>query len=193
MKIIQKCQPYFCTQNRSLKTKVVNKGGQNVRVRSKEPFMSTIGLEVHAQLRTQSKLFSRAPASYGAPANSQVSLFDASTPGTLPVINKKAVELALQAALALDCQINQVSNFDRKHYFYADLPAGYQITQQRRPLALNGNLDFTVLKSASIKETYEKCASILQLQIEQDSGNSFIFSNVKNFLDGYVFHKYFIL
>ena len=193
MKIFQKCQPYFRTLKRSLKTKVVKQGGQIVRVRSKEPFMSTIGLEVHAQLQTKSKLFSRAPASYGAPANSQVSLFDASTPGTLPVINKKAVELALQAALALDCQINQVSNFDRKHYFYADLPAGYQITQQRRPLALNGNLDFTVLKSASIKETYEKCASIIQLQLEQDSGNSFIFSNIKNFLDGYVFHKYFIL
>ena len=77
-------------------------------------------------------------AAFGSSANSQVSLFDASTPGTLPVINKKAVELALKTALALNCQINEVSTFDRKHYFYADLPAGYQITQQRRPLAVKG-------------------------------------------------------
>ena len=170
MKILRKCQPYFTIHSRSLKTKVVKHEGQNVRIRSKEPFISTIGLEVHAQLQTKSKLFSRAPASYGAPTNSQVSLFDASTPGTLPVINKKAVELALKAALALNCEINEISTFDRKHYFYADLPAGYQITQQRRPLAFKGHLGFTVLKTGSVKETYDKSANIIQLQIEQDSG-----------------------
>ena len=82
-------------------------------------------------------LYFRSLAAYGNSANTQVSMFDASTPGTLPVINKKAVELALKAALALNCQINEVSTFDRKHYFYADLPAGYQITQQRRPLGWN--------------------------------------------------------
>ena len=82
-------------------------------------------------------LYFRSLAAFGNSANTQVSLFDASTPGTLPVINKKAVELALKAALALNCQINEVSTFDRKHYFYADLPAGYQITQQRRPLGWN--------------------------------------------------------
>ena len=80
----------------------------------------------------------RSLAAYGGPVNSQVSLFDASTPGTLPVINKKAVELALKTALALNCEINEVSTFDRKHYFYADLPTGYQITQQRRPLGVKG-------------------------------------------------------
>ena len=79
-------------------------------------------------------IYFRSLAAFGNSTNTQVSLFDASTPGTLPVINKKAVELALKAALALNCQINEVSTFDRKHYFYADLPAGYQITQQRRPL-----------------------------------------------------------
>ena len=104
--------------------------------------------------------------------NSQVSLFDASTPGTLPVINRKAVELALKAALALNCDINQTSTFDRKHYFYADLPAGYQITQQRRPLAVNGFLEYTVLKSSTVKETYSDKANIIQIQIEQDSGKS---------------------
>ena len=122
--------------------------------------------------QTKTKLFSRALAAYGGSVNSQVSLFDASTPGTLPVINRKAVELALKAALALNCEINQTSTFDRKHYFYADLPAGYQITQQRRPLAVNGFLEYTVLKSSTVKETYSDKANIIQIQIEQDSGKS---------------------
>ena len=157
---------------RGLKTKVSKIEGENVRIRSKDAWISTIGLEVHAQLQTKTKLFSRSLASFGASVNTQVSLFDASTPGTLPVINKKAVELALKTALALNCQINEVSTFDRKHYYYADLPAGYQITQQRRPLGIEGHLDFTVLKSTTVRETYSKKANIIQLQIEQDSGKS---------------------
>ena len=92
---------------------------------------------IHNNVICFSFLYFRSLAAFGNSANTQVSLFDASTPGTLPVINKKAVELALKAALALNCQINEVSTFDRKHYFYADLPAGYQITQQRRPLGWN--------------------------------------------------------
>ena len=135
---------------RTLKTKISTITDQKVRTRSKGSWISTIGLEVHAQLQTKTKLFSRALAVYGSSVNTQVSFFDASVPGTLPVINKKAVELALKAALALNCQINSVSTFDRKHYFYADLPTGYQITQQRRPLAIKGYLDYTVLKLSLI-------------------------------------------
>ena len=166
---------YFKTNKifiRTLKTKVSKIDGQNVRIRSKEAWISTIGLEVHAQLKTKTKLFSRALAGYGGPTNSQVTLFDASTPGTLPVINKHAVELALKAALALNCNINPISYFDRKHYFYGDLPAGYQITQQRKPIAFDGHLDFNVLKSGTVSETSLKRANIIQLQIEQDSGKS---------------------
>ena len=157
---------------RGLKTTISKIDGQEVRLSSKQGWISTIGLEIHAQLLTKTKLFSRSLAAYGGSANSQVSFFDASTPGTLPVINKKAVELATKAAQALNCDINQVSTFDRKHYFYADLPAGYQITQQRRPIASKGYLDFTILKSSTVKETYRKRAEIIQLQIEQDSGKS---------------------
>jgi len=170
--MLKRCQILQLT--RGLKTKVSKIEGQNVRIRSKKSnaWISTIGLEVHAQLQTKTKLFSRSLAAFGNSANTQVSLFDASTPGTLPVINKKAVELALKAALALNCQINEVSTFDRKHYFYADLPAGYQITQQRRPLAVKGHLKCNVLKSSTVSETYVKKADIIQLQIEQDSGKS---------------------
>ena len=134
--------------------------------------MIFFGFVTDFYFQTKTKLFSRALAAYGGSVNSQVSLFDASTPGTLPVINRKAVELALKAALALNCEINQTSTFDRKHYFYADLPAGYQITQQRRPLAVNGFLEYTVLKSSTVKETYSDKANIIQIQIEQDSGKS---------------------
>ena len=172
MTFLKKCQAFTHISSRTLQSKVSTINGQKVRIRSKDPWISTIGLEVHAQLLTKTKLFSRALAAYGGPVNSQVSLLDASTPGTLPVINKKAVELALKTALAMNCQINQVSTFDRKHYFYADLPAGYQITQQRRPLAVKGHLDFTVLKSSTVPETYTSRADIIQIQLEQDSGKS---------------------
>ncbi len=158
---------------RSLKTKVTTADGVRVRVRSSgKPWLSTIGLEVHAQLKTETKLFSRSPAGSGGPVNSKVSLFDASIPGTLPVLNKKCVELATKAALGLNCNVNLTSTFDRKHYFYADLPAGYQITQQRRPIATKGHLDFQVLKSSTVPDTYSSSVGIIQVQLEQDSGKS---------------------
>lgn len=108
-------------------------------------WQSVVGLEVHAQLSTESKLFSGAQNAFGGLVNNNVSLFDAAIPGTLPVLNRKCVELGLITALALSCKINEVSMFDRKHYFYADLPSGYQITQQRAPLASDGVINFQVL------------------------------------------------
>ncbi len=83
---------------------------------------SVVGLEVHAQIKTSSKLFSGSANKFASPANSLVSLFDCAIPGTLPILNKKAVEAALLTALALNCNVNLVSEFDRKHYFYADMP-----------------------------------------------------------------------
>lgn len=133
---------------------------------------SVIGLEVHAQIQTASKLFSGAQVAFSAPINGCVSLFDASIPGTLPVLNRKSAELGVRTALALGCTINPVSMFDRKHYFYADLPAGYQITQQRAPLAKNGVLTFPVLVPGVNRKPYYKSARLLQLQLEQDSGKS---------------------
>lgn len=132
---------------------------------------AVVGIEVHVQIESNSKLFSNSPYKFGEPQNSQVSPFDASIPGTLPVLNRRCVEAAVLTALALNCNINTVSHFDRKHYFYADMPAGYQITQQRSPLATGGYLDFVVFAPGS-QETYSKRATLIQLQLEQDSGKS---------------------
>lgn len=111
-------------------------------------WQSVVGLEVHAQLNTESKLFSGAQNTFGGVVNDCVSLFDAAIPGTLPVLNRKCVELGVMTALALSCRVNEVSTFDRKHYFYADLPSGYQITQQRAPLANDGVIHFQVVTLA---------------------------------------------
>ena len=139
-------------------------------------WISTIGLEVHAQIASNTKLFSASAASEAsrAPANTQVSFFDASIPGTLPVLNTHCVEAGIKTAIALNCEINELSTFDRKHYFYADLPAGYQITQQRNPLAVGGALPFATFSSIDndIKVNHERSARIVQLQLEQDSGKS---------------------
>src|SRR6195952_1241765 len=103
-----------------------------------------IGLEVHAQVISQSKLFSGASAEYGAAPNSQVSFVDAAFPGMLPVINRECVAQAVRTGLGLDAQINLVSRFDRKNYFYADLPQGYQISQLYHPIVGAGSVDIEV-------------------------------------------------
>jgi len=132
---------------------------------------SVVGLEVHTQVKTNSKLFSSAPTLYNQPVNSKVSFFDAAVPGTLPVLNKRAAIAAIQASLALGAEINLTSFFDRKHYFYADLPAGYQITQHRKPVSQGGRLTFNV-RNESLKKNYTKSSELVQIQIEQDSGKS---------------------
>ncbi|CAG0922183.1 unnamed protein product [Notodromas monacha] len=130
---------------------------------------TVVGLEVHAQIKSKSKLFSQAGTAFRAAPNALVSPFDAGHPGTLPVLNKRCVEAGVATALALNCRINNVSTFDRKHYFYADLPAGYQITQQRLPLAVDGFLEFPVFNNDVLKMYRSK---IKQIQLEQDSGKS---------------------
>ncbi|XP_034944827.1 glutamyl-tRNA(Gln) amidotransferase subunit B, mitochondrial [Chelonus insularis] len=137
-----------------------------------EKWNAVIGLEVHAQISSESKLFSGASTSFVQPVNTCVSFFDCATPGTLPVLNKKCVEAGVLTALALSCQINEVSFFDRKHYFYADLPAGYQITQQRQPLAIGGKLKFNVFTPGIHRQPYIKSSKIKQIQLEHDSGKS---------------------
>ncbi|XP_058462493.1 glutamyl-tRNA(Gln) amidotransferase subunit B, mitochondrial [Malaya genurostris] len=140
--------------------------------RPNNQWKSVVGLEVHAQIQSKSKLFSGAEVTFGAASNSRVSLFDASIPGTLPVLNRACVEHGLRTALALGCDISPVSMFDRKHYFYADLPAGYQITQQRAPLARGGALTFPVIIPGVTRKPYYKSSRLHQLQLEQDSGKS---------------------
>ncbi|MGR4000774.1 MAG: Asp-tRNA(Asn)/Glu-tRNA(Gln) amidotransferase subunit GatB [Alphaproteobacteria bacterium] len=124
-----------------------------------------IGLEVHAQILTQSKLFSAAPTNFGANPNNQVNLLDAAMPGTLPVCNQEAITQAVRTALALNANVHQVSIFERKNYFYPDLPQGYQISQFQQPLATNGNLEVQ-------SEDGNKIINIERLHIEQDAGKS---------------------
>ncbi|XP_076995933.1 glutamyl-tRNA(Gln) amidotransferase subunit B, mitochondrial isoform X3 [Tamandua tetradactyla] len=133
---------------------------------------AVVGLEIHAQISSNSKLFSGSQVHFAAPPNSLVSFFDASLPGTLPVLNRRCVEAAVMTGLALNCHINKKSLFDRKHYFYADLPAGYQITQQRLPVAVNGSLTYGVCVGNKRSQMSTKTVRIKQIQLEQDSGKS---------------------
>lgn len=133
---------------------------------------AVVGLEIHAQISSNSKLFSGAQVCFAAPPNSLVSYFDASLPGTLPVLNRRCVEAAVMTGLALNCHINKKSLFDRKHYFYSDLPAGYQITQQRLPIAANGHLTYCIYLGKKPSQVTTKTVRIKQIQLEQDSGKS---------------------
>ena len=125
-----------------------------------------IGLEVHAQITSNAKLFSGAATEFGAEPNTQVSFVDAGMPGMLPVINRVCVEQAVRTGLGLKAQINKVSVFDRKNYFYADLPAGYQISQYLQPIVGKG----TIILDLAGGETRE--VGITRLHLEQDAGKS---------------------
>ena len=125
-----------------------------------------LGLEVHAQVISESKLFSGASTTFGAEPNSQVSLVDAAFPGMLPVINGKCVEQAVRTGLGLKAQINLKSVFDRKNYFYADLPAGYQISQYTQPIVGKGTIILDMPGGA------RREIGITRLHLEQDAGKS---------------------
>ncbi|KAI8994896.1 aspartyl/glutamyl-tRNA amidotransferase subunit B [Pilobolus umbonatus] len=137
--------------------------------RIKEGWEAVIGIEVHAQLNTKTKLFSDSSTSYNDPINTHVSVMDAAFPGVQPRLNDHAVELAVKTALALQGNVQRKSTFDRKHYFYPDLPQGYQITQQREPIARGGSIMITENDGAS--QPIE--VGIHQIQLEQDTGKSF--------------------
>ena len=125
-----------------------------------------IGLEVHAQVTSKSKLFSGASTEFGAEPNSQVSLVDVAMPGMLPVINARAVEQAVRTGLGLNAQINLVSIFDRKNYFYPDLPQGYQISQFLDPVVGKGEIEIDLADGTS------RTIGITRLHLEQDAGKS---------------------
>ena len=125
-----------------------------------------IGLEVHAQIISQSKLFSGTSTAFGADPNTQVTYLDAGLPGTLPVLNKFCVDQAIKTGLGLNATINRVSIFDRKNYFYADLPLGYQISQLYYPIVTGGYLDIELENGTT------KRVNITRLHMEQDAGKS---------------------
>ena len=125
-----------------------------------------IGLEVHAQVVSKAKLFSGAATEFGAEPNSQVSLVDAAMPGMLPVINKECVRQAVRSGLGLNAQINLHSVFDRKNYFYPDLPQGYQISQFTRPIVGEGEVVLNMEDGETVRVGIER------LHLEQDAGKS---------------------
>src|ERR1700757_2803799 len=115
-----------------------------------------LGLEVHAQVASRSKLFSGAAVGFGAGPNEQVSLVDAAMPGMLPVINRHCVEQAVRSGLGLKAKINTWSRFDRKNYFYPDLPQGYQISQYKDPIVGAGEVEVELTPDHSIKVGIER-------------------------------------
>lgn len=128
-------------------------------------FEATIGIEIHVQLNTKSKIFSSDGTEFAAGDNENISTVSAGLPGSLPVLNKKVVELAIKTGLALGCKIRQKSVFARKNYFYPDLPKGYQISQYEEPICEAG---FVMLKMPD----YEKRISITRAHLEEDAGKS---------------------
>ena len=130
-----------------------------------------MGLEVHAQVASNAKLFSGAATAFGADPNCNVSLVDAAMPGMLPVINRFCVEQAIRTGLGLKAQINHYSRFDRKNYFYPDLPQGYQISQFAHPIVGEGEIEVDV-EPAHGGEAYSFPCRIERLHLEQDAGKS---------------------
>jgi len=128
-------------------------------------YETVIGLEVHAQLKTESKMFCACGTIFGLPANTQTCPICLGMPGTLPVVNKKAIEMAIQAGLALNCTINSKNRFARKNYFYPDLPKGYQISQYEAPICENGWVEIAAGSGA-------KKIRITRAHLEEDAGKN---------------------
>ena len=132
-------------------------------VRSK--YQVVIGLEVHAQLMTQSKIFSGDENAFGSQPNTNISAVSLGHPGVMPKLNKKAVELAIRMGLACDCNITRFGYFDRKNYFYPDLPKGYQMTQDKTPICVGGTVSIPGVKS-------QKSVTLNRIHLEEDAGKS---------------------
>ncbi|CAI3513499.1 Asp-tRNA(Asn)/Glu-tRNA(Gln) amidotransferase subunit GatB [Enterococcus cecorum] len=128
-------------------------------------FETVIGLEVHVELKTDSKIFSSAPAHFGAEPNSNTNVIDWGYPGVLPVMNKRALEFGMKAALALNCEISQHTHFDRKNYFYPDNPKAYQISQFDQPIGHDGWIEIEV-------EGKKKKIRIERVHLEEDAGKN---------------------
>lgn len=129
-------------------------------------FETVIGIEIHCELKTKTKMFSSAPVSFGETANTCVNEIDLGHPGTLPCVNKDAVRLAIKAATALHCTIDPLVKFDRKNYYYSDLPKGFQITQQFHPIGRNGHISIDT-------ENGKKEIRINRIHMEEDTAKQF--------------------
>lgn len=189
-------RPYFKQVQTLASRSISNVVQHNPQLLGEPDVKPTIGLEVHAQLNIKSKLFSTGANSSSSPPNTQVDYLDICLPGSMPRLNSAAIDSAITAALGLNCSIQDVIHFDRKNYFYTDMPAGYQITQYNNPLAKQGYLDFLVTNYHHSRiahshpydvikyvegddrrrfegfKPYLKRSHIKQIQLEQDSAKT---------------------
>lgn len=135
------------------------------------PYRIVIGLEVHVQLKTNTKLFCRCSTQFGSPPNTQVCPVCLGLPGALPVLNKKAIDLAVRAGIALGCDIAPITKWDRKNYFYPDLPKGYQTSQFDLPICNRGGLEIDSVDEATGKPVKKRIA-LVRAHLEEDAGKS---------------------
>ncbi|MEA5468507.1 Asp-tRNA(Asn)/Glu-tRNA(Gln) amidotransferase subunit GatB, partial [Spirulina sp. 06S082] len=136
---------------------------------TKTQYEAVIGLETHCQLNTKTKIFSPVSTEFGTPPNTNISPICLGYPGVLPVLNEKVLESAVKTGLALNCQIAPYSKFDRKQYFYPDLPKNYQISQYDLPIAEHGYLDIEIIEKPG-DEPIRKKIGITRLHMEEDAG-----------------------
>ena len=139
-------------------------------------FKSTIGLEVHFELKTKSKIFSPSPVTYGAEQNTETNVIDWAMPGTLPMVNKNVYRLGIMVAIATHAHILPTTHFDRKNYFYPDNPKAYQITQFFQPLARDGYIEVEVRGK-------KKRIGIHEMHIEEDAGKNTHGTNGYSYVD----------
>jgi aspartyl-tRNA(Asn)/glutamyl-tRNA(Gln) amidotransferase subunit B len=155
---------YFESNFRAIK--IQNKREKMLSAEVKNKYELVIGLEVHAQLLTQSKMYTSDSTEFGNLPNTHISVITLGHPGTLPKVNRKAVEFAIKMGLACDCEITRHNIFARKNYFYPDLPKGYQITQDKNPICVGGNVPIT------LPDGSKKSVALTRIHMEEDAGKS---------------------
>ena len=143
---------------------------------------AVIGLEVHCQIISKSKLFSSSSAEFGADPNQHVSFFDAGMPGMLPVVNIECIRQAVKTGYGLNATVNKRSVFDRKNYFYADLPTGYQITQNFYPIVQNGYFSIEDIIKSEIKKIKKEFVLIVCMLSKMQENQSMICIHQKHIL-----------
>ncbi len=143
-----------------------------MNIKNTSPWEIIIGIEVHVQLNTQSKIFSNSPTLFGAEPNTQISPVDLGLPGALPSLNIEAVKKAILFGLSINAEINPISVFERKNYFYPDLPKGYQISQFKTPIVGAGKLEINLLNNPNNPNNLSKIINITRAHLEEDAGKS---------------------